>query len=181
MSQARESRSFVETVVPLALIAAMDRNRVIGVDNQLPWYLPEDLKFFKRLTQGKPLVMGRKTFTSIGRALPGRLNIVVTRDRTFEAPGVRVCHELASAFDLADQQALIDGVEEIMVIGGEQIFEQALPWASRLYLTEVDIEVEGDSRFPEWDPAQWQQTQRVPAQQRQAGQPDYAFVEYVRR
>lgn len=176
-----QQNSVVETVVPLALIAAMSRNRVIGVDNKLPWYLPEDLQFFKRMTQGKPLVMGRKTFESIGRALPGRLNIVVTRDPAFEAPGVRVCHDLASAFDLADHQALIDGVEEIMIMGGAQIYEQALPWASRLYLTEVDIEIEGDARFPEWDEAEWRETQRVPGHQRQEGQPDYAFVEYVRR
>ncbi|MFC3284812.1 dihydrofolate reductase [Litchfieldella rifensis] len=169
----------VETVVPVAMIAALARNRVIGVDNKLPWYLPEDLKFFKAMTQGKPLVMGRKTFASIGRPLPGRLNIVVTRDPHFEPPGVRVCHDLASALDLADQQAIIDGAEEIMVMGGAQIYAQALPWASRLYLTEVDLEVEGDARFPELDMAQWQEVQRVAGEARE-GQPAYAFVEYRR-
>ena len=92
-----------ETLIPIAMIAAMAKNRVIGVDNQLPWYLPEDLRFFKRMTQAKPLVMGRKTFQSIGRPLPGRLNIVVTRDAEFHHDGIRVCHDLASALALADQ------------------------------------------------------------------------------
>ncbi|MCE9665942.1 dihydrofolate reductase [Halomonas sp. M5N1S17] len=169
-----------ETLVPVAMIAALSRNRVIGVENQLPWYLPEDLRFFKRMTQAKPLVMGRKTFESIGRPLPGRLNIVVTRDSTFQHDGVRVCHDLASALALADQQATIDGCEEIMVMGGGEIYAQALPFASRLYLTEVDVEVEGDARFPELDSQQWEEVQRVPGQPAD-GQPDYSFVEYRRR
>ena len=169
-----------ETLVPVAMIAALSRNRVIGVENQLPWYLPEDLRFFKRMTQAKPLVMGRKTFASIGRPLPGRLNIVVTRDSTFHHDGVRVCHDLASALALADQQATIDGCEEIMVMGGGEIYAQALPFASRLYLTEVDVEVEGDARFPELDDSQWEEVQRVPGEPAD-GQPDYSFVEYRRR
>ncbi len=169
-----------ETLIPVAMIAAMDRNRVIGVDNQLPWYLPEDLKFFKRMTQAKPLVMGRKTFQSIGRPLPGRLNIVVTRDTGFHHDGVRVCHDLASALALADQQATIDGVEEIMVMGGAEIYAQALEHASRLYLTEVAIEVEGDARFPELDMSEWEEVQRVPGTPSE-GQPAYDFVEYRRR
>lgn len=169
-----------ETLVPVAMIAALSRNRVIGVDNQLPWYLPEDLKFFKRMTQAKPLVMGRKTFASIGRALPGRLNIVVTRDRDFAPEGVRVCHDLASALRLADQQATIDAAEEIMVMGGAEIYRQAMPYASRLYLTEVDIEVKGDAHFPERDAADWQEMQRVAGKPAE-GQPNYDFVSYVRR
>ncbi|WP_240724749.1 dihydrofolate reductase [Onishia niordana] len=168
-----------ETVVPVAMIAAMSRNRVIGVDNQLPWYLPEDLKFFKVMTQGKPLVMGRKTFESIGRPLPGRRNIVVTRDPDFEHPGVSVCHDLVSALDLADQQAIIDGVEEIMVMGGAQIYAQALPYASRLYLTEVDITLEGDAFFPELEKASWRQEQVVDGEPAE-GQPAYAFCQYQR-
>ncbi len=169
-----------ETLVPVAMIAALSRNRVIGVDNQLPWYLPEDLKFFKRMTQAKPLVMGRKTFASIGRALPGRLNIVVTRDRDFAPEGVRVCHDLESALRLADQQATIDAAEEIMVMGGAEIYRQALPYASRLYLTEVDVEVEGNAHFPELDSAKWQEVQRVAGEPAE-GQPDYDFVYYRRR
>ncbi|MDZ7853690.1 MAG: dihydrofolate reductase [Halomonas sp.] len=168
-----------ETLIPVAMIAAMAKNRVIGVDNQLPWYLPEDLKFFKRMTQAKPLVMGRKTYQSIGRPLPGRLNIVVTRDPGFHHDGIRVCHDLAAALSLADQQATIDGVDEIMVMGGAQIYAQALPYASRLYITEVDVEVEGDARFPELDIAEWQEVQRVPGEPAE-GQPAYQFVQYRR-
>ncbi|MCK2184404.1 dihydrofolate reductase [Halomonas getboli] len=169
-----------DTLVPVAMIAALSANRVIGVDNQLPWYLPEDLKFFKRMTQAKPLVMGRRTFESIGRPLPGRLNIVVTRDAGFSPDGVRVCHDLDAALALADQQATIDGVDEIMVMGGGQIYAQALPKASRLYLTEVAVEVEGDARFPELDEAEWEECQRVPGRPAE-GQPAYDFVQYRRR
>ncbi|TDO03505.1 MULTISPECIES: dihydrofolate reductase [Halomonas] len=167
------------TLVPVAMIAAMARNRVIGVDNQLPWYLPEDLRFFKRMTQAKPIIMGHKTFDSIGRPLPGRLNIVLTRDPDVQPEGVRVCHDLPSALALADQQATIDGVEEIMVMGGAQVYEQMLPFASRLYLTEVDIEVQGDARFPALDMAEWQEVQRLPGKPTE-GQPAYDFVQYRR-
>ncbi|MCE8041385.1 MAG: dihydrofolate reductase [Billgrantia sp.] len=169
-----------ETLVPVAMIAAVSRNGVIGVDNKLPWHLPEDLKFFKRMTQAKPLIMGRKTFASIGRPLPGRLNIVVTRDKNFRHDGVRVCHDLESALFLADQQATIDASEEIMVMGGGEIYAQALPHASRIYLTEVDVEVEGDALFPELDESEWQEVQRVPGSP-SPGQPSYSFVEYQRR
>ena len=168
------------TLAPIAMIAAVARNGVIGVDNKLPWYLPEDLKFFKRMTQAKPLVMGRKTFDSIGKPLPNRLNIVVTRDPSFEYTGVRVCHDLESALQLADQQATIEASDEIMVMGGGEIYAQALPHASRIYLTEVDIEVEGDARFPELDASEWEEMQRIPGSPT-AGQPSYSFVEYRRR
>ncbi|MCC5884183.1 MAG: dihydrofolate reductase [Halomonas sp.] len=168
------------TLVPVAMIAAVSRNGVIGIDNKLPWHLPEDLKFFKRMTQAKPLVMGRKTFASIGRPLPGRLNIVVTRDDGFHHDGVRVCHDLASALALADQQATIDASAEIMVMGGGEIYAQALPHVSRIYLTEVDVEVEGDARFPELDENEWQEVQRVPGSPH-PGQPEYSFVEYRRK
>ncbi|MBA2779168.1 dihydrofolate reductase [Billgrantia kenyensis] len=169
-----------ETLVPVAMIAAVSRNGVIGVDNKLPWHLPEDLKFFKRMTQAKPLVMGRKTFASIGRPLPGRINIVVTRDESFQHDGVRVCHDLESALLLADQQATIDASEEIMVMGGGEIYAQALRHASRIYLTEVDVDVDGDARFPELDESEWQEVQRVPGSPAE-GQPAYSFVEYRRR
>ncbi|WP_192034827.1 dihydrofolate reductase [Halomonas sp. YLGW01] len=180
MSEQNEAHGVIDTLVPVAMIAAMSRNRVIGVDNQLPWYLPEDLKFFKAMTQGKPLVMGRKTFESIGRPLPGRRNIVITRDVSFAHPGVSVCHDLASALDLADQQAIIDGVEEIMVMGGAQIYAQAMAHASRLYLTEVDITLEGDAFFPEFEEAEWHREQVVDGSPAE-GQPAYAFCEYRRR
>lgn len=168
-----------ESLVPVAMIVAMAKNRVIGVEGQLPWYLPEDLKFFKRMTQAKPLVMGRKTFASIGKPLPNRLNIVVTRQETFAPDGVRVCHDLPAALALADQQATIEAAEEIMVMGGGEIYRQAMPYASRLYVTEVDIEVEGDAYFPLLDPSEWRETQRVAGQPSEQ-QPDYAFVTYER-
>ncbi|OAZ99127.1 dihydrofolate reductase [Halomonas sp. G11] len=168
-----------EPLVPVAMIVAMAKNRVIGVEGQLPWYLPEDLKFFKRMTQAKPLVMGRKTFASIGKPLPNRLNIVVTRQETFVHEGVRVCHDLPAALELADQQATIEAAEEIMVMGGGEIYRQALPYATRLYVTEVDIEVEGDAYFPLLDPNEWRETQRVAGQPNEQ-QPDYAFVTYER-
>lgn len=168
-----------ELETPVAMIAALARNRTIGVGNRLPWYLPEDLKRFKRTTQGKPLVMGRKTFESIGRPLPGRLNIVITRDEGYRREGIRVCHALGEALVLADQQALIDDADEIMVMGGGEVYTQALPVATRLYLTEVAIEVEGDAYFPEIDRHQWREVERLPGVP-QPGQPDYAFVQYRR-
>ncbi|MGQ7245804.1 dihydrofolate reductase [Halomonas sp. V046] len=180
MSHATTDILDLDTFVPIAMIAAMSRNRVIGVDNKLPWYLPEDLKFFKHMTQAKPLVMGRKTFESIGRPLPNRLNIVVTRDRGFHHEGVRVCHDLNAALALADQQATIDAAEEIMVMGGAEIYAQVMAQASRLYLTEVDIELEGDAHFPDVDGDQWQETQSQPGSPTD-GQPNYRFVRYERR
>ncbi len=173
-----ESEIMQETLVPIAMIAAVSRNRVIGVEGKLPWYLPEDLKFFKAVTLHKPVVMGRATFASIGKALPNRLNIVVTRDTSFEHPGVRVCHDLESALALADDQAMIEGNEEIMVIGGGEIYQQALSCASRLYLTEIDVEVEGDTHFPSLD-EHWQEVERVAGSPTE-GQPGYDFVRYER-
>lgn len=173
-----ESEIMQETLVPIAMIAAVSRNRVIGVEGKLPWYLPEDLKFFKAVTLHKPVVMGRATFASIGKALPNRLNIVVTRDTRFEHSGVRVCHDLESALALADDQAMIEGNEEIMIIGGGEIYQQALPCASRLYLTEIDVEVEGDTFFPSLN-EDWQEVERVAGSPAE-GQPGYDFVRYER-
>lgn len=168
-----------DPLVPIAMIVAMAKNRVIGVEGKLPWYLPEDLKFFKRMTQAKPLVMGRKTYASIGKPLPNRLNIVVTRDTNFAAEGVRICHELPAALALADQQATIEAAEEIMVMGGGEIYRQALPHAQRLYITEVDIDVDGDAVFPELSMEEWQEVQRVAGNPAE-GQPQYDFVVYER-
>ncbi|MGP9768302.1 dihydrofolate reductase [Halomonas sp. AOP13-D3-9] len=176
MSQQKDT---FDSLVPVAMIAAMAKNRVIGVEGKLPWYLPEDLKFFKRITQAKPLVMGRKTYASIGKPLPNRLNVVVTRNTEFSHEGVRVCHDLPSALELADQHATIEAAEEIMVMGGGEIYRQALPFAQRLYITEVDIDVEGDATFPDFDPNEWQEVQRV-AGQPAVGQPSYDFVVYER-
>ncbi len=126
----------------IAIVVAMAANRVIGRDNQLPWHLPADLKHFKQLTLGKPVVMGRKTYASIGRPLPERTNIVVTRDRDYEAPGCVVVHSLDEALAAAGEAA------EVMVIGGAGIYRQVLPRTDTLYLTEVHAEFEGDTLFP---------------------------------
>lgn len=141
----------------LCLIVAVSRNGVIGLNNQLPWHLPEDLKYFKSVTMGKPIVMGRKTYDSIGRPLPGRTNIVITRDASWSAPGVEVAQTLETALELGATACDAAGVEEIMVIGGEQIYRMTLDSAERLYLTQVDAEVEGDAFFPEIDPKIWNQ------------------------
>lgn len=144
----------------LSLIWAMARNRTIGRNNALPWHLPEDLKYFKRVTMGKPIIMGRKTYDSIGRPLPGRTNIVVTRDRGFYAEGVNVVHSFNEAFDLAERVSLIDGADEAVVIGGSEIYGLALPHADRLYLTQVHAEVQGDAIFPDFDLTEWQELSR---------------------
>ena len=149
----------------VSLIVAVSRNGVIGLDNQLPWHLPEDLKYFKSVTMGKPLIMGRKTFESIGRPLPGRTNIVITRDSGWHAEGVEVAQTLLQAMTLARLACAQAELNEIMVIGGEQIYRLALPVADRLYLTEVQAEVEGDAFFPAYDPDQWQQiSEQLPQQ-----------------
>lgn len=147
----------------LSLIVAMSRNGVIGIDNQLPWHLPEDLKYFKSVTMGKPIIMGRKTYDSIGRPLPGRTNIVITRDPSWQAEGVSVVQTLEAALSLGQVACNAAGADEIMVIGGEQIYRMTLPAADRLYLTQVDAEVEGDAFFPDIDLDQWQQvSERAP-------------------
>lgn len=133
----------------LSMIAAMGRNRVIGIGNKLPWRMPADLKHFKALTLGKPVIMGRKTYDSIGRPLPGRVNIVVTRGDDFSPAGVIVCRSLDEAL------AAASGAEEAMVIGGASFYEQCLPRAERLYLTVIEHDFAGDAWFPEYDVAQW--------------------------
>lgn len=131
----------------------MANNRVIGKNNQMPWHLPEDLQHFKQTTMGKPIIMGRKTFESIGRPLPGRHNIVITRQDDYQPEGVSV----AATFDEAKR--LAGNVEEIAVIGGGQLYKQLLPIADKLYLTEINIDVEGDTYFPHWEKGDWLQTE----------------------
>lgn len=139
----------------IAFVVAVARNGVIGRDNGLPWHLPGELKYFKERTWGRPLLMGRRTFASLGRPLPGRTNIVVTRDPAFTAPGAVVCHSLDEGLREADAVAARDGADAIMVIGGAELFAQLFPHASTLYLTRVEAEIEGDTWFPPWDPAEW--------------------------
>ncbi|MDO9174083.1 MAG: dihydrofolate reductase, partial [Actinomycetota bacterium] len=144
----------------IALIAALAENRVIGRDNMLPWRLPNDLKYFKAVTLGKPVIMGRKTWESLGRPLPGRTNIVISRQAGYAAPGGRVVWSFAEALELAAQVARLDGVDECLVIGGAEIYALALPHCHRLYLTEVHAAVDGDAFFPEFDRAPWHETKR---------------------
>jgi len=140
---------------------ARARNGVIGRDGALPWRLSDDLKQFKALTMGKPLIMGRKTWESLPRRpLPGRLNIVLTRDGSFEATSAVVCETFTEALQIGREQAAEDGVEEVCVIGGAALFALALPKAKRLYLTEVDAVVDGDVFFPSFDEADWRETSR---------------------
>lgn len=139
----------------ISLIVAMSKNRVIGRQNQMPWHLPDELKYFKRVTMGKPVVMGRNTFESIGKPLPGRPNIVVTRNAEYDADGISVVTSIEDALDLADQLSEHDANAEVMVIGGAQIFAVTLPLADRLYLTEVQAIVDGDVFFPEFPREQW--------------------------
>lgn len=164
----------------VAMIVAQAQNRVIGRDNKLPWYLPGDLKYFKQATLGKPIVMGRKTFDSIGKPLPGRLNIVITRDQSYQPDGVKVVHSLQEAIELAESQALIDGAEELMIIGGEQIYAQALPLAERLYITQVHADVEGDAHFPVFEPDDWQELGREDFSAEGPNPYDYSFIVYQR-
>jgi dihydrofolate reductase len=138
----------------ISLIVAMAHNRVIGKDNGMPWHLPADLKHFKQITTGKPVIMGRKTFESIGKALPNRRNIVVSRNAEYQAAGCEVVTSLEAAL------ALVKDAPEICIIGGAQLFEQALPMADRLYMTFIDLQVEGDTFFPDWKNLHWHETER---------------------
>lgn len=136
----------------LSIIVAISRNRAIGIDNQIPWYLPADLKYFKKTTLGHHLLMGRKSFLSIGKPLPGRINMVLTRDAFYNASGILIVHSINEAIELAKQS----GEEELFVIGGGEIYKQCLPLVDKLYITEVDLEAEGDTFFPEIDYAEWE-------------------------
>jgi len=158
----------------LSLIVAMDKNRVIGFDGGLPWHLSSDLKYFRDITMGKPIIMGRKTYESIGRALPGRRNIVVTRNPAFKAPGCDVVVSLEAAVHL------VEDVPEVMMIGGASLYLETLPVADQLYLTEVHAEVEGDTRFPEIEPQHWQEVSRTEFSADEKNEYDYSFVIYDR-
>jgi dihydrofolate reductase len=138
----------------ISLLVAASENNVIGKDNQLPWHLPNDLKYFKNLTWGMPILMGRKTFDSIGKPLPGRKSIVITRNQDWQHEGVDVVHSI----DDAVQKAESYGVKEIFVIGGAEIFKTALPTANRLYLTRIHQDFEGDVYFPSISEDNWQLT-----------------------
>jgi dihydrofolate reductase len=167
--------------VPIVLVAAVARNGVIGGDNRLLWRLKSDLRRFKALTTGRPLILGRKTYDSIGRPLPNRETIVVTRDANFSAAGVHVCHDLAAAFAKGEELAERMGAGEMVVGGGGEIYRLALPFATRAYITRVEAEPEGDTTFPALPGAEWvlRRTQDHPA----GPDDEFActFLDYERR
>ena len=167
--------------IPLVLVAAVARNGIIGANGRLPWRLSSDLKRFKALTWGKPLVMGRKTFASIGRALPGRETIVVTRDAAFAPPGVSVVHKLDAALDLAAERASATGADDIVIAGGSEIYAQTIARARRLFITEVALDAQGETRFPPIDPREWLEIRRETGERGPRDDADFAFVEYERR
>ncbi|MCJ7839178.1 MAG: dihydrofolate reductase [Burkholderiales bacterium] len=159
----------------ICLIAALAANRVIGNNNKLPWHLPADLKRFKSLTMGHPLVMGRKTFESIGRPLPGRRNLVVTRNHGYSAPGCEIVHSLDEALEACR------GTTTIFIIGGAQLYRESLPRAHRLEFTEIHAEFAGDAVFPEYSRAEWREVARETHRAEAGVDFDYDFVRYERR
>jgi len=158
----------------LSLITAMDSNRLIGKNNALPWHLPADLAFFKQTTMGKPIIMGRKTFTSIGQVLPGRKNIVVTRDNNFKAPDCEIAVSIDHAITLAEESA------EVMLIGGASLYQQTIERADIIYLTLIHHEFDGDTWFPEIDKKTWNLVSRDDFDANENNRFSYSFVKYSR-
>jgi dihydrofolate reductase len=152
----------------------MDSNRVIGNNNSLPWHLPADLAYFKKTTMGKPVIMGRKTFDSIGKALPGRKNIVLTRDNNFEAPDCEI------ATDIDQAMSKVDGSLEVMLIGGASLYEQTIQSADIIYLTLIHHEFNGDTWFPEINPIYWKLESRDDFERDEKNQFAYSFLKYLR-
>ncbi|MEC2075924.1 dihydrofolate reductase [Metabacillus fastidiosus] len=160
----------------ISFIVGMDRNRVIGVDNKLPWHLPADLAFFKRTTMGNPIVMGRKTFESIGKALPGRENVILTRDKTYEKEGCTIIHSVDDVEKFAEQTE-----KEVFIIGGTEIFKQTFAIADRLYITFIDEEFTGDTFFPEFHNDEWELVSEEKGIKDEKNPYDYYFRVYDRK
>ncbi len=157
----------------IALVVAMGENRAIGRGGDLPWHIRSDMKFFRKVTMGHPVLMGRRTFKSLPRVLDGRLNIVLTRDEGFVAPSAVMAHSLEEGLQAARASCARTGSDEIMVIGGEDVFREVLPQTGRIYLTEVHAAPEADTWFPELDPSEWRETFR---ERHEAGpHDDHAF------
>ncbi|MGO0059494.1 dihydrofolate reductase [Brevibacillus fluminis] len=158
----------------LSMIVAFDKNRVIGKDNDIPWKLPRDQVYFREVTMGHPIIMGRKNHESIGRPLPGRRNIVLTRDKSYEATGCEIVHTAQEAL------ALVGGEQEAFVIGGEEIYRLFLPLADKLYITTIDHEFEGDTHFPAYDPEAWKEVSAVEGVTDEENPYAYVFRVYER-
>ena len=144
----------------LSMIVAMADNNVIGKNNDMPWHLPADLAYFKKITLGKPIIMGRKTFESIGRPLPGRRNIVISRDKSYQAIGIDVVNSVEQALALVNGSVENNAVDEIMVIGGGAIYRHCLAQADRLYVTHIKANIEGDTQFPDYNDGTWVKVNR---------------------
>jgi dihydrofolate reductase len=165
----------------IAIVVAFARNGVIGAENKLLWRLKSDLRRFRQLTIGKPVIMGRKTFQSIGRLLPDRKSIVLTRDRGYSFEGAAICHTLDEAVEIGRRTALALGVEDVMIAGGADIYRQIMPQTDAIFATEVDLEPEGDAFFPSVEPLRFREIRR----EAHAAGPDdeaaFSFVDYLRR
>lgn len=159
----------------IAIIAALANNRVIGKDNQMPWYLPEDLAHFKQITMDKPIVMGRKTFESIGRPLPGRRNIILSRSVQTDRGDVTWVQDFEQA------KAMLSDVSELMVIGGAKLYQQVLPQADVMYLTRINLTTEGDTFFPQWDESDWQTEVLAEGNSSKGDKLPYCFTKLTRK
>ena len=160
----------------IALVVAMGENRAIGRGGDLPWHLRSDMRYFREITMGKPVIMGRRTFRSLPRVLDGRLNIVLTRDRMFAAPGAVMTYSLEDGLGVARQYAAETGAGEIMIIGGEDVFRAALPQAGRIYLTEVHASPHADTWFPRLDAGEWREVSREAHEAGPKDDHDFSFV-----
>nr|AIA13567.1 Dihydrofolate reductase [uncultured bacterium] len=167
--------------VRVAMIAAVAENGVIGSAQSIPWRIPSDMAFFKQTTLGKPIVMGRKQYETVGRPLPGRANIVVTRQTDYRGDGILVCGDVEAALAKATEIAGIDGVEEIMIIGGGDIYAQCLPFADRLYISHVDLTPQGDVCFPAISETQWAVVDLPEVQPHPKDEATYRVKVYERR
>lgn len=156
----------------LSAIAALAENRVIGLKNQMPWHLPADLKHFRTITSGHPILMGRKTFESIGRPLPNRTNIILTRDKNYQADGCIVVNEVEQALNAANEL----NASEVFIIGGSEIYQLLLPRVQRLYLTEIHQQFEGDAFFPQLDKSHWHEVSRETHTADEQNPYNYSFV-----
>lgn len=156
----------------ISIIAAVSQNNVIGIKNSLPWKLPADMKHFREITLGKPVIMGDKTFESIGRPLPKRINVVLSFNKNYNAPGCIVVHSVQEAMDVAKQEN-----KEIMIIGGASIYKQFLPLANKMYLTFIHADFEGDTYFPEYNKNEWKEINRIDHQIDEKNSYPYSFVE----
>ena len=165
-----------ESIMIISIIVAMSQNRVIGDKKSLPWHLPSDMEHFKKLTWGKPVIMGSKTFESIGKPLQGRENIVLAKEPDYQANGCQIAHSLEEAIALAEKSELGRKSGEVMVCGGVSVYKQFLPLAQKMYLTLIHRDFEGDAYFPEFDKNEWQEKERIDCENDEKNPYNYSFV-----